>query len=92
MGIAYDKMPKEMLEQLRNDMKSLPYSEFLMWTPSEVQQVVALIVADLEAIMLPDEEMDLRNAYLSSSDNHERQRFLYEHYQAALKRRDTVSR
>jgi hypothetical protein len=92
MGIAYENMPKEMLTQFRNDMKTLPYSEFLKWPPKEVQQVIALIVADFEAIMLPDEHMDLRNAYLASPDNTDRQRILYEHYQAALKRRDADSR
>jgi hypothetical protein len=88
MGIAYDKMPKEMLEQFRYDMKSLPYEEFLKWPPNEIQQVIALIVADFEAIMTPDEGMDLRKAYLSTIKNSERQRALYEHYQAALKRRE----
>jgi hypothetical protein len=87
MGIAYEKIPKEMLEQFRQDMMSLPYTEFLKWPPYEVQQVIALMIADFEAIMLPDEHMELRNAYLSSSDQAEQQRFLYEHYQAALRRR-----
>jgi hypothetical protein len=87
MGIAYEKMPKDMLLQFRADMMTLPYDEFLQWPSSEIQQVIALIVADFEALMTPDERMDLREAYLSTIKPAEQQRKLYEHYQAALKKR-----
>jgi hypothetical protein len=87
VGISYEKMPKEMLMQFRVDMMSLPYEEFMTWSSTEIQQVVALIVADFEAIMTPDERMDLREAYLSTIKPAEQQRKLYEHYQAALKKR-----
>ncbi len=87
MGIKYENMPKEMLQQFRADMQTLPYDEFLQWPATQVQQVVTLIIADFEAIMTPDERMDLREAYLSTIKDSERQRALYELYQAALKRR-----
>ncbi|MFD2171742.1 hypothetical protein [Tumebacillus lipolyticus] len=87
MGIKYEEMPQEMLEQFRHDMRTLPYEEFLKWTATEQQQVVALIIADFEAIMTPDERMDLREAYLSTIKDRERQRAMYEQYQAALTRR-----
>jgi hypothetical protein len=87
MGIAYDKMPKEMLEQFRSDMITLPYEEFLKWPAHEQQQVIALIAADFEAIMMPDERMDLREAYLSTIKDEERKRSLYEHWQRAIRKR-----
>ncbi|HEU4964436.1 MAG TPA: hypothetical protein VFV52_11385 [Bacilli bacterium] len=87
MGIAYDKMPPEMLEQFRTDLLTLAYEEFLTWPATEQQQVVALIAADFEAIMTPDERMDLREAYLSTIKDDERKRALYEHWQQALRRR-----
>lgn len=90
MGIQYEKMPKEMLEQFRLDIMSLPYEEFMKWSATEIQQVVTLIIADFEAIMTPDERMDLREAYLSTIKPAEQQKRLYEHYQEALKRRQKV--
>ncbi|TCP55618.1 hypothetical protein EV586_103271 [Tumebacillus sp. BK434] len=87
MGIKYENMPPEMLAQFRNDMRTLPYEEFLKWSATERQQVVALIIADFEAFMTPDERMDLREAYLSTIKDADRQRAMYEQYQAALTRR-----
>jgi hypothetical protein len=87
MGIKYEEMPKELLEQFRRDIRTLPYEEFLKWPAIERQQVIALIIADFEAIMTPDERMDLREAYLSTIKDSLRQRYMYEHYQAALTRR-----
>lgn len=89
MGIKYEDMPKEMLNQFRADMSTLPYEEFLTWPATQIQQVVALMIADFEQIMTPDERMDLRDAYLSTIKDSDRQRRLYEHYQAALKKRNT---
>lgn len=88
MGISYDKMPPEMLEQFRFDMKSLPYEEFMKWSATEIQQVVALIIADFEKLMTETERLELREAYLTTIKDSERQRMLYEHYQAMLKRRE----
>lgn len=87
MGIQYDKMPKEMLAQFRSDMMTLPYEEFLKWPSNEIQQVIALIVSDFEAIMTPDERLDLREAYMTNLKNSDKQRAFYEHYQKALKAR-----
>ncbi|ASS76347.1 hypothetical protein CIG75_16250 [Tumebacillus algifaecis] len=87
MGIKYQDMPQEMLEQFRVDIRSLPYDEFLKWSATERQQVVALIIADFETFMTPDERMDLREAYLSTIKDADRQRAMYEHYRAALSRR-----
>lgn len=87
MGIKYEEFPKEMLAQFRVDMMMLPYEQFLTWTATERQQVVALIAADFEVIMTPDERMDLREAYLSTIKDADRQRMLYEHYQEALMKR-----
>jgi len=87
MGIQYETMPKELLEQFRRDLMTLPYEEFLKWSSTERQQVVALIAADFEQIMTPDERMDLREAYLTTLKDAERQKRLYEKYQEALFRR-----
>lgn len=87
MGIKYENMPPEMLEQFRNDMRTLPYDQFLEWSATERQQVVALMIADFESFMTPDERMDLREAYLSTIKDADRQRAMYEQYQAALTRR-----
>jgi hypothetical protein len=87
VGIKYDEMPPEMLEQFRFDIRTLPYEEFLKWSAVEIQQVIALIIADFERIMTPDERMELREAYLSTIKPAQQQRHLYEHYQRALERR-----
>lgn len=87
MGIAYDKMPKEMLEQFRSDMITLSYEEFLKWPATEQQQVVALIAADFEAIMTQEEQAELREAYISTIKDDVRKRALYEHWQRAIRRR-----
>jgi hypothetical protein len=87
MGIKYEEFPKEMLAQFRMDMMMLPYEQYLTWSATERQQVNALIAADFEAIMTPDERLDLREAYLSTIKDSDRQRMMYEHYQEALKKR-----
>jgi len=87
MGIKYEEMPKEMLEQFRHDIASLPYEQFLTWSATERQQVVALIIADFETLMTPDERLDLREAYLSTLKDSDRQKALYVKYQEALRHR-----